>query len=73
MYFIAVIALKKRSHEKKDESKTDEEKHRFKMCDVDIWKRFFFLFVFILVPTFLMIFLGSFFSVRKYEKRIRKP
>jgi hypothetical protein len=27
----------------------------------------------ILFPTFLMIFFGAFFSIRKYEKRIKKP
>jgi len=72
VYFVALSSLKKRSH-KEDKSKTEEEKHRFKMCDIDIWKRFLFLLLLILIPTFLMIFLGSFFSIRKYEKRIRKP
>jgi hypothetical protein len=58
---------------KKKEHKDDEDKKNFHNCDIDIWHRFLTLFIFILIPTFLMIYLGAFFSIRKYEKRIKKP
>lgn len=69
IYFGIVVALKKKESEAE---KIDDGKHDFRACNVNIWKRFFYLYIFILMPTFAMIFLGSFLSIRKYDKRTKR-
>lgn len=72
LYFLALTALKKKEKEKQSEN-LDGDPKTFHNCEIDTWVRFFMLWLAVLIPTFLMIFFGAFLSIRKYEKRIKKP